>query len=600
MNEVQGWSYSEVFEALVAGNLPPGTDLGGRYEIGELLGKGGVGLVYRATDHMLGEEVVLKILNPTLATDPDTVKRFKREIKICRKIGHPNVIRIYDIDEIYGTLFISMELVSGSNLKSLIRKKGRFAEPEGWELVRGMVQGLAAAHGMGIVHRDLKSQNVMVDEEGRVKLLDFGMARFLGMDHVTRGGDILGSPPYMSPEQAQGIELDHRTDIYSLGIILFEMFTGQLPFLGETPLATVLMQIDREPPRPTSLNPGLSPELERVILTCLKKKPEDRFQTVEELLGVYPSGAAAAQAGRLLCPQCGEPNPPSFRYCKGCGHSLRGAMVQGPRWQTARSSQERGLADSFSACLTGAVATCGRSPLPSQLRELLELSAVLGSGGGVADFRQTLATTGQIERLDGQLLGLALGLRHFTNRGKMRGAVRELLAGRGREELILGSLVGEVLSLLARQRSRQGSDAVTLRSLLGLLKDRLSKAFASEPWLLMSLETLEDPIEDPLTRQQFENTCSGQQGLLALHLLFSSSVPAPAGLEEMLPILAPEQPGADSWRTSAAALVGGLWGFWHGVEALPHGLLRRQPATGLAYDLGRELHVAAQGVSSAR
>ena len=597
MNEVQGWSYSDVFEALVAGNLPPGTDLGGRYEIGELLGKGGVGLVYRAVDHMLGEEVVLKILNPTLASDPDTVKRFKREIKICRKIGHPNVIRIYDIDEIYGTLFISMELVSGANLKTLIRKKRHFGEAEGWEIVEGMVQGLSAAHGLGIVHRDLKSQNVMVDQRGQVKILDFGMARFLGMEHVTRGGDILGSPPYMSPEQAQGVEVDHRTDVYSLGIILFEMFTGQLPFLGETPLATVLMQIDREPPRPTALNPGISLELERIILRCLQKKPEDRFQSIEELLAVSPAGRSADPA-RLVCPQCGGPNPSTFRYCKTCGNSLRGAHRQAPRWFTPRADEAGGLAPAFSACLVGAVIASGGTPLAAEPRDVLELASELAEGIGVQTFRERSSTTSSaVQPLRpgaGQLLALVVGLRHYTNRGKMRTALHELLAGCGREELIVGYLVGETLSLLARQRSRADAWTMTFRSLLDLLRQRLARAFASEPWLLMSLETLEGPIAEPLTRQTFEAEYSGQPGLLALHLLFSSSVPAPAGLDEMISLLRPDGTSREPWRHDAAALVGGLWAFWHGVQALPHAMLRRQPAAALAYDLGRELHAASE------
>jgi hypothetical protein len=351
------------------------------------------------------------------------------------------------------------------------------------------------------------------------------------------------------------------------------------------------MQIDREPPRPSSHNPGLSADLEQVILRCLAKKPEDRFQSVEELLAQGPA-SGSPHRGRLLCPRCGDANPSSFRYCKACGQSLHSARRQAPRWHVPRPAEEAGLAACFSACLVGAVATCGAVPLLPELRDLLELTAVLATRGDLAQFRQRLARSGRGPLADpwsGQLLALPMGLRHFTNRSKMRSAMRDLLAGTSREQLIASSLVGEVLSLLARQRSRPEAAAVTLRSLLELLQERLSKAFASERWLLLSLETLEDAVESPLTSQNFENAYSGQPALLALHVLFSSSVPAPAGLEEMLSLLATDRQDAEPWRRTAAALIGGLWAFWHGVEALPHALLRRQPAASLAYDLGRSL-----------
>jgi predicted Ser/Thr protein kinase len=590
MNEVKGWNYSEVFEALVAGTLPAGTNLGGRYEIGEMLGKGGVGLVYRATDLMLGEEVVLKILNPALASDPDTVKRFKREIKICRRISHPNVIRIYDIDEIYGTLFISMELVSGTNLKNVVRRRGRLPEAEGWELVRGMVQGLAAAHALGIVHRDLKSQNVMVDAEGRLKILDFGMARLLGMDHLTRGGDILGSPPYMSPEQAQGQELDHRTDIYSLGIILFEMFTGQLPFLGETPLATVLLQIDREPPRPSSVHPGISPDLERAILTCLRKKPAERFQHVDELLAARaPARGARAQT---RCARCGEPSAAGARACRSCGLVLaEAARPPTPRWHVLASEPEP-PASAFGACLAGAAAACTRERPPLALRWMLELAATLQAGGAVAEFRRAVGADAHAAELTAAapLLALVAGLRHFTNRARMRETTRELLTGLGRETVVTGCLVGETLSLLARQRSREASGALTLRSLRELLRERLRKAFSAEGWLLVSLGLLDEPLEQAPDRLTFESLYSSQPALVALHVLFGAS--APGGFEDLLGRAGTAHTPEDEWRTIAAALIGALWAFWHGAAALPFVLLRRQDAAALAYDLGRELYPA--------
>ncbi len=586
MNAINNWDYSDVFEALVAGNLPSGTDLNGRYEIGQFLGRGGVGLVYRAMDHMLGEDVVLKILNPAVASDPDAVKRFKREIKVCRKISHPNVIRIYDIDEIYGTLFITMELVEGETLRKVIRTRGRYNEKDGWEVVQGMVQGLAAAHEKGIVHRDLKSLNVMVESGGGAKILDFGMARLLGSDHLTREGDILGSPPYMSPEQAQGLDVDHRTDIYSLGIILFEMFTGQLPFLAETPLATVMLQIDRPPPKPTSLVPGLSPEIETMILTCLEKNPDDRFQSVEELLSLHPAKGETEEL-RLHCARCGDSNHHSFRFCKSCGNSLQPAEAKEESWFDPAEARESDL--SFPGSLVCAVVASHSEQLPAQLAMALELAATLKERATIQEFQKNVSSAnypGIVLPHGEQILCLIPALRFFTNRARMREAIRGLMSGYPHGEVMMGYFVAEILSFLARQRSRKDSRPLTLRSLMPMLRNRLQKAFSSERWITRVLRRLDDPLERLPLGRQFEATYSEQPGLLALHVLFCADIPNPGDLEQLLDFLELDLDSESRWRQTTAILAAAWWGFWHGIEAIPEHLVRDRRSAPLAYDLG--------------
>jgi serine/threonine protein kinase/tetratricopeptide (TPR) repeat protein len=263
--------------------LTRGTVFAGRYEIIEELGRGGMGAVYRAEDKKINEEVALKLINPQISSDRKIIERFRQELKIARKISHRNICRMHDLGEAGGAHFITMEYVAGEDLKSLIKRIGQLPPAKALSIAGQAAEGLAEAHRLGVIHRDLKPGNIMVDREGNAKIMDFGIARSLKTEAITGTGIIIGTPDYMSPEQAEAKEVDGRSDIYSLGIILYEMVTGRVPFEGETPLSVAMKHKGEKPKDPREWNPQLPPAVSRLILKCLEKEKEKRFQTADEL-----------------------------------------------------------------------------------------------------------------------------------------------------------------------------------------------------------------------------------------------------------------------------------------------------------------------------
>ncbi len=263
--------------------LTRGTTFASRYEILEELGKGGMGRVYRVEDKKIGEEVALKLIKPEIASDQAMIERFRNELKLARKITHKNVCRMHDFHEEEGIPFITMEYVEGEDLKSFMRRKGNLIE-DAISITKQVCEGLAEAHELGVVHRDLKPQNIMIDKNGRAKIMDFGIARSIEAPGLTSSGMMIGTPDYISPEQAEGEEADQRSDIYSLGSILYEMVTGSVPFKGDTALSVALKHKTKIPPDPKKLNPKVPKELSRLILICLEKERERRYQTAEDLL----------------------------------------------------------------------------------------------------------------------------------------------------------------------------------------------------------------------------------------------------------------------------------------------------------------------------
>jgi predicted ATPase len=264
--------------------LTTGSLFAGRYQVLEELGRGGMGKVYKALDKEIQEEVALKLLNPEIAGDEKTIERFRNELKYARRITHRHVCRMHDINRENETYFITMEYVPGEDLKTVIKRTGQLPENEAVPIAGQVCEGLMEAHRLGVVHRDLKPQNIMILKDGQVRIMDFGIARSLAARGVTEAGLIIGTPDYMSPEQVEGREADARSDIYALGATLYEMVTGRVPFEGDTALIIAMKQKAETPLSPKEINPRISEELTAVILKCLEKDPEKRYQTAGELL----------------------------------------------------------------------------------------------------------------------------------------------------------------------------------------------------------------------------------------------------------------------------------------------------------------------------
>jgi len=294
MTSVRGIGPESVTPAGITGvetlsGISPGALMGQRFEILAVLGSGGMGVVYKARDRELDDLVALKMLRKELLGDPGNLDRLKAEIKLARKITHPNVLRTHDFGEIGGMPYISMEYVRGVTLRYLLDQTHRLPFSAGLRLAKQLCAGLGAAHAQGVMHRDIKPENLILEPTGNAKLMDFGIARpikrpMTGIEAgQTQAGFIVGTPLYLSPEQLEGQEVDARADIYSTGVVLFEIFTGELPFNAPSAVEIMLKHLEEPPPPPRLVWPEVPPKLEAAILRCLEKDPEARYRTVEDL-----------------------------------------------------------------------------------------------------------------------------------------------------------------------------------------------------------------------------------------------------------------------------------------------------------------------------
>jgi serine/threonine-protein kinase len=309
--------------------LGPGQVIGGRYRLISRLGSGGMADVWLADDEMLNRKVALKFLHERFAQDAQFVERFRREAQAAARLQHPNIVAVYDRGETDGRHWIAMECVEGASLADLIARG--LSVGEAAEIVRQILVGVRYAHAHGIVHRDLKPQNVLVDPEGRARVTDFGIAR-AGVSEITATGSVLGTAQYLSPEQAQGLEVTAASDLYSIGVILYEALTGRVPFAADSPVAVALKQVSEQPRRPSDVNPRVPPALDGIVLRALAKDPQNRYASADEFLRALEAaevdpggsglgqtaaweavgaGAAAGAAAGALGAEAGAAGPPT-------------------------------------------------------------------------------------------------------------------------------------------------------------------------------------------------------------------------------------------------------------------------------------------------
>ncbi|HHV65247.1 MAG TPA: Stk1 family PASTA domain-containing Ser/Thr kinase [Peptococcaceae bacterium] len=262
-----------------------GRMLGGRYEIEEKIGTGGMAIVYKAKDTLLNRTVAIKVLREQFASDEGFIRRFRREAQSAASLSHPNIVSIYDVGKDGQEDYIVMEYVKGRTLKDIIRKQAPLPAEQAILLVRQIGEALAHAHANHIIHRDIKPQNIIVTDDGRVKVTDFGIARAVSAATLTHTGDIVGSVHYLSPEQAKGAQITEQSDLYSLGIILYELITGKVPYDGDTPITIALKHVQEEPVLPGKIVDGVPEELNAIIMKALAKSVKDRYKSAGEFLG---------------------------------------------------------------------------------------------------------------------------------------------------------------------------------------------------------------------------------------------------------------------------------------------------------------------------
>ncbi|HEX2712653.1 MAG TPA: serine/threonine-protein kinase, partial [Candidatus Acidoferrales bacterium] len=286
MQVPEGWSVPAAVSSKVASslaNLQPGTLLGSRYEIQKQLGQGGMGAVYQAKDRELDRMVALKVIRPELAGRPEILQRFKQELILARQVTHKNVIRIYDLGEADGIKFITMQFIEGRDLRTLLAEKGKFGAEEAVGIILQVCLALEAAHAEGVVHRDLKPQNIMLDSQQRASVMDFGIARSVEPGGMTQTGALMGTPEYMSPEQVRGEHVDARSDLFALGIIFCELLTGKMPYKAESAMGLMFKRTQERATTVAQLEPSVPKPLSDVVAKCLEIDPKLRYQSAAEI-----------------------------------------------------------------------------------------------------------------------------------------------------------------------------------------------------------------------------------------------------------------------------------------------------------------------------
>lgn len=416
--------------------LTRGAVLGGRYEIVDVLGRGGMGLVYKAYDRVLDEALAVKVLRRDLSAAPELAKRFRSEIKLARRVSHPNVCRIHEYGQEGDLNYITMAFVEGSDLRQILAQQpGGLAHDEAYDAAIQIARGLQAIHDVGIVHRDLKTPNAMRDAQGVVRLMDFGIAKEFGesgSQSVTATGAVMGTPEYMSPEQCRGETLDARSDVYSLGVMVFELFTGQVPFRGDSLMATLFKHIQEPPPFDGPLGARLPAPVVPVLARALAKTREERFPTAAEMAQGLErarrqrTGPLTPTPGAL--PVTGRDRREHTRLETPVNVKLRRCDARGQVLQ-----EERTIADNI-----------GRGGA----RVMTAMAAV------------QVGETLELEELGGDFRALAKVRHAFVARDRIRRLGLQFLDHQAPDRLVQ---TGEYLSFVARDRPRETSGAARER-----------------------------------------------------------------------------------------------------------------------------------------
>jgi eukaryotic-like serine/threonine-protein kinase len=351
--------------------IEAGTIIDGRYEVLRRVGSGGMADVYLASDRLLGRQVALKLLHYRFAEDQEFVERFKREASSAAGLSHPNVVSIFDRGEWDGTYYIVMEYLPGRTLKAIVREHGPLPPAAAIDVTVQVLRAARFAHRRGVIHRDLKPHNVILDEEGRAKVTDFGIAR-AGASDMTLTGSIMGTAQYLSPEQAQGQQVSESSDIYALGVVLYELLTGKVPFEGETAVTIALQHISRQPPPPSSLNPAVPASLDAIVAKALQKDPAARYRSADEAIAALETVRATLPAPR------GEHSLADLPHGLGSGERSDGAGQSGPRDRAGGAAWAAGAAAMGAAAgLAGSAGADPTGPAPA-----IELGAAGASPAG--------------------------------------------------------------------------------------------------------------------------------------------------------------------------------------------------------------------------